>query len=181
MITLLPVEEAKKRAREAGIEERFVQSHVFRTLLHSPRAAAAIANVLTTLMFDSTLDARLRELVIMRTGWRTRSEYEFAQHARVSRGLKISEEDILGVRDPDKCRSYNELDRAVLRMTDELIDNADVTPQTWAVLEKSLSEPELVELLLAAGIWRGMAGYLKAARLTLDEGLPGWPENKPPA
>jgi hypothetical protein len=66
-------------------------------------------------------------------------------------------------------------------MTDELIDNADVASQTWAVLQQSLSETELVELLLTAGVWRGMAGYLKAARLTLDEGVPGWPEGKPPA
>jgi alkylhydroperoxidase family enzyme len=181
MITLLPVEEAKKRARASGVEDRFVQSHAFRTLLHSPRAAAAISNLLKTLMFENTLNTRLRELVIMRTGWRTRSEYEFAQHARLSRELKISEEDILGVREPEKCTSYNELDRAVLRMTDELIDNADVTSQTWAVLQQSLSEAELVELLLTAGVWRGMAGYLKAARLTLDEGLPGWPGGQAPA
>jgi len=48
-------------------------------------------------------------------------------------------------------------------------------------LQQSLSEAELVELLLTAGVWRGMAGYLKAARLTLDEGLPGWPGGQAPA
>jgi hypothetical protein len=33
----------------------------------------------------------------------------------------MSEEEILGVRDPDSCRAYSETDRAVIRMVDELL------------------------------------------------------------
>ena len=132
-------------------------------------------------MMQNTLNSRTRELVILRTGWCTKSEYEFCQHVRVARELKISEEEILGVRDPDKCRAYSEVDRAVIRMADELLDNSEVFPQTWAVLEKAFSSAEQVELLLAAGFWRMMAGYLKTAKMPLDENVPGWPEGRAPA
>jgi alkylhydroperoxidase family enzyme len=179
MIPVLSLEEAHKLAQQANINERMAELNAFRTLLQSPKAAGAVANLLTTLMYRNTLDARLRELVILRTGWRTRSEYEFCQHWGVSRQLKMTEEEILGVRDPDNCKVYNELDRAVIRATDELLDQSEISRATWSQLERSLSPAEMVELLLCAGFWRAMAGYLKSARVPLDPIDPtikGWPE-----
>jgi alkylhydroperoxidase family enzyme len=132
-------------------------------------------------MFHNTLNARTRELVILRNGWRTKSEYEFCQHVRVSRDLKMSDEEILGVRDPANCRTYSETDRAVIRMADELLDDSEVSAETWNILRQAFSNEELVELLLIAGFWRMIAGYLKTARVPLDPGVPSWPEGKAPA
>lgn len=180
MLPLLSVDEAVKRAKEVEIDQTFASLNAFRAMLHSPRAAAGVASLLRTLMFKNTVNSRTRELVILRTGWRTRSEYEFCQHARVSRDLKMTEDEILGVRDPDNCRAYSDVDRAVIRMADELLDHSQVSPGTWAMLEKSFSHPELVELLLIAGFWRMIAGYLKTAGVPLDAGVPSWPEGKAP-
>ena len=181
MIPLLPVSEAIKRGKEFGLDERFASLNAFRVMLNNPRAAGAVANLLRTLMFNNTVSSRARELVILRTGWRTRSEYEFCQHVRVSRDLKMSEEEILGVRDPGACRVYSDADRALIRMADELLDQSEVSQQTWATLEKSFSQAELVELLLIAGFWRMIAGYLKTAKVPLDADVPSWPEGKAPA
>jgi 4-carboxymuconolactone decarboxylase len=69
-------------------------------------------------------------------------------------------------------------------MADELHDRAEVTPATWAALERSFSPAELVELILVSGFWRMMAGFLKTARIPLDPLDPtvtGWPEGRAPA
>ena len=180
MIPLLPVKEAIERGKEAGLDERFASLNAYRAMLNSPRAAAAAASLLRTLMFHNTLNARSRDLIILRTGGRSRSEYEFCQHVRVSRDLKMTEEEILGVRDPDSCRSYSETDRAVIRAVDELLEKSEVSAATWSTLEKSFSRGELVELLLVAGFWRMIAGFLKTAKVPLDAGVPSWPEGKAP-
>ncbi|MGH7984851.1 MAG: carboxymuconolactone decarboxylase family protein [Candidatus Binataceae bacterium] len=183
MIPVLPLDEARKLAQQANINERMSELNAFRTLLQSPKAAGAVANLLSTLMYRNTLDARLRELIILRTGWRTGSEYEFCQHWGVARQLKMTDEEILGVRDPANCPVYDELDRAVIRAADELLDNAEVSRETWSTLERSLSPAAMVELLLCAGFWRAMAGYLKSARVALDPIDPtitGWPEGRAP-
>lgn len=180
MIPLLPVEEAKKRGAEAGVNEQFSSLNVFRALLHSPKAASAVANLLSTLLFRNTLEARLRELVILRTGWRCASEYEFCQHVQVAKRLKMSDEEILGVREPSACKAYSELDRAVIAMADELLDGGGVSPATWAVLERRLSNADLVELLLAAGNWRMLAIFLNNAKIPLEPGVPSWPDGRPP-
>ncbi len=181
MIPLLPVEEAIRCGKEVGLDERFSSLNAFRVMLHNARAAGAVAELLRTLMFHNKLDARTRELVILRNGWRTRSEYEFCQHVRVSRDLKMSDEEILGVRDPGNCRVYTDTDRAVLRMADELLDNSEVSAETWTALQNAFSNEELVELLLVAGFWRMIAGYLKTAKVPLDADVPSWPEGKAPA
>ncbi len=181
MIALLPVEEAKKRGAEAGVSEQLAALNVFRAMLHNPKAAGAAANLLATLLFRNTLDARLRELVILRTGWRCASEYEFCQHVQVAKRLKMTEDEILGVRNPGACKAYGELDRAVIAMTDELLEGAKVSSRTWEVLERSLSPGDLVELLLAAGNWRMLAIFLNSAEVPLDPGVASWPEGHAPA
>jgi alkylhydroperoxidase family enzyme len=180
MIPLLPIDEAVRRGKEVGLDDRFSQLNAFRVMLHNSRAAGAVADLLRTLMFHNKLNPRIRELVILRNGWRTRSEYEFCQHVRVSHDLNMSDEEILGVRDPDSCRVYSETDRAVIRMADELLDDAEVSSQTWSILQKAFPNEELVELLLIAGFWRMVAGYLKTAKVPLDAGVPSWPEGRPP-
>ncbi len=181
MISLLSVEEAKQRAVAVGIREDLAGVNAFRSLLQNSKVAGAIGKLLTTLLFEGSLDARLRELVILRTGWRSGSEYEFCQHAAVSRRLKISEADILGVRDPDSCKSYSDLDRAVIRLTDALLEGTEIPRDLWRVLTQAFDAPQLIELLAVTANWRFFALYLKAAEVPLDAGVASWPEGRPPA
>jgi alkylhydroperoxidase family enzyme len=181
MLPLLSVDEARRRGAEAGISDRFVNVNAFRVMMSNPQITAAFERMLTTLMFNNKLNSRTRELMILRTGWRTRSEYEFCQHVRVARELKMTDEEILGVRDPERCKAYNEVDRAAIRAADEIHERAEVSPATWAILEKAFRHDELVELLLVPGFWRMVAGYLKTAQVPLDEDVPSWPEGRPPA
>lgn len=181
MIPILPRDESKKRAAEAGIGENYARLNAFRLLMQHPALARVSNALLGMLMSQNTIPARTRELVILRTGWRTGSEYEFCRHVVRSRALNLSEQEILGVRDPENCPAYSEVDRAVIRMADELHERADVSPATMATLEKAFSPSQLVELVMAAGHWRMMAGLFRAAKLPLDDDIgAGWPEGKRP-
>jgi alkylhydroperoxidase family enzyme len=192
MIPLLPSDEAQRRFAEARIGEvlnnpalaaAMSKLNVLRALLQNPAVTAAQSHLGGVLMGSKTLNPRLRELVILRTGWRTKSEYEFVQHVGIARKIKMSDEEILGVRDPNNCKAFSEVDRAIIAMADELNDNAEVSAKTWSVLERFFSAAELVELLLVSGFWRMMAGFLKTAKIPLDPLDPtvtGWPEGKAP-
>ncbi|MGH7815225.1 MAG: carboxymuconolactone decarboxylase family protein [Candidatus Binataceae bacterium] len=181
-IPLIPPEEANKRGAAAGVPSPLMTVNAFRALINNPNVAGPAGRLLAALLFGGSLDARLRELIILRNGWLSASEYEFCSHVSVARRLNISDQDILGVRDPAKCASYNDLDRAVLRMTDQLMTGTDVDPETWAMLEKSFNAPQLIELVMVAGYWRLFAAFLKAAKVPLDEGAASWPDGiKPPA
>jgi 4-carboxymuconolactone decarboxylase len=181
MIPLLSFDEAGKRSKEVGIEGLMTRINVSRLLMHNPTLTRALSNLLGTLMTQQKIPARIRELMILRTAWLTGGEYVFCRHVLVARELKIPEQEILGVRDPDKCPSYSAVDRAAIALAGELSHGDQVSPNTWAVLEKTFAPEELLELLVTAGNWRMFAIMFKAAKLPLDPELPGWPEGRRPA
>jgi alkylhydroperoxidase family enzyme len=180
MLPLLSIDESARLGEKLGIDRPLATSNVFRGLLHSPSAAAGFYEVVNALMFRNKVAARTRELIILRIGWRTGSEYVFCNHVRISRDLGIPDQEILGVRDPQQCHAYSKTDRALLHLADDLHEYVEVTRSTWAVLEKSFAPDELVELLLVAGFWRMAPGFLKSAQIPLDAGVPSWPEGREP-
>jgi alkylhydroperoxidase family enzyme len=180
-LPLVAIDEAARLGEKLGIERWFATSNVGRSLLNSPSATAGFYGLLNALLFHSKVTARTRELIILRIGWRTRSEYVFCHHVAFSRELKIPDEEILGVRDPRRCHAYSEIDHAVLNLADELYEHAEVTGSTWAVLETAFTSEELVEILLIGGFWRMTAGFLKSAKIQLDTGVPSWPEGRKPS
>ena len=180
MLPLLSIDESARLCGKLGIDPAWASLNVWRGLLQSPSAAAGLSAVVNALMFHNNVTARARELIILRIGWRTGSEYVFCQHVRISRELQMSDEEVLGVRDPKRCHAYSETDRALLQLADELHEQAEVTPTTWAALEKVFARDELVELLLIAGLWRTAAGFVKSAKIPLDAGVPSWPEGREP-
>ena len=179
-LPLLSIDESAQLGEKLGIERWFATSNVCRGLFHSPSAAAGFYGVLDALLFHNKAAARTRELIILRIGWRTGSEYVFCNHVRFSRELGIPDEDILGVRDPQRCHAYSAIDHTVLHLADELHEDAEVTRSTWMALEKAFRSEELVELLLIAGFWRMAAGFVKSARISLDADVPSWPEGRKP-
>jgi 4-carboxymuconolactone decarboxylase len=179
-LPLVSTDEAARLGEKLGMERLYATSNVFRGLLNSPTATAGFFGLASALLFHNRVAGRTRELIILRIGWRTGSEYVFCQHVRASRELGMPDVEILGVRDPQGCHAYSEIDAAVLRLADELHDHAEVTTSTWAVLEKAFTSEELVELLLVGGFWRLAAGFVKSAKIQLDAGVPSWPEGRKP-
>ncbi len=179
-IPLLSVEEAQKRGAEIGIPANLARLNAFRALLHNPVASGPVAKLILTLIFQGTLDHRTRELVILRMGWQTKSEYEFCQHVVIARQVGMSDEEILAVRDPAAYAGFSDVDRAVLALTDELVEGTRVSDETWATLAPAFSPGQLLELVFAAGNWRMFAGFLKTAEVPLDPDVPSWPEGRAP-
>src|SRR5438874_4156443 len=68
------------------------------------------------------LPARDRELLILRTGWRCRSEYEWGQHVVVGRGAGLTDDEIARVAAGPDAAGWSADDALLLRAADELHD-----------------------------------------------------------
>ena len=176
-IDLLSLEEAANAAGSAGISEQMAPLSVFRVLLRHPAVAGELASTLTTLLFrGNKLDARLRELIIMRIGWRTGSAYEWTQHWRVARGLDIPETDLAASRDWRGAANLSEADRAVLQATDDTLDQGMISDAAWEACCLHLAtEAERIELVVAIGNWTMFSQLLKSLRIPLEDGVEAWP------
>lgn len=176
-LPLLSLDDAKKAAAEVGVSELLASLNVFRVLLAQPTLARAVAGLLNELLRGRALDARLRELIIMRLGWSTQSEYEWTQHWRVARGMGMEEEDILGVRDWRNHAGFGERERCVLAATDDIVERGAIAAETWAACEAALgSDPAvLIELVAAIGNWRFVSSLLRSLEIPLEDGVVPWP------
>ena len=175
-IPLLSKEDALRAGVECGVPDALAELNVFRVLLHHPKLARRVCDLLTGLLFDSKLDVRLRELVILRLGWRTESDYEWTQHWRVALQLGLPEADCLAVRDWEASDRFSPADRAILAATDETLDTGAISAETWSLCEEHLDDiDERLELVVAIGNWRMISSLLRSLEIPLEEGVESWP------
>jgi alkylhydroperoxidase family enzyme len=176
-VPLLPVDEAKAAADEAGVPDYMAELSIFQVLLNHPPLARTFNDMLANLLWHGALDPRLRELVIMRIGWLTKCDYEWTQHWRVASGLGVSADDLLGVRDWPTYQGFGPTERAVLAATDDVVRDGAVSAESWVACERELQGDTtvLIELVTAIGAWRMVASMLHSLKVPLEDGVSSWP------
>jgi alkylhydroperoxidase family enzyme len=176
-IDLLSLEESAKIAHEVGVSPLLADKNIFRLLLRRPTLARAVNDLLHSLLFGGVLDDRLRELVIMRIGWATGSDYEWTQHWTVAQvAFGCDPDDLFAVRDWQSSDRFGEAERAVLTATDETLATGTLSPETWALCEKHLALPgERVELVAAIGSWRLISQFARSCQIPLEADVSSWP------
>jgi 4-carboxymuconolactone decarboxylase len=149
--------------------------NIFGTLGRHPKLLKRFNLLGGFLLNKGLLPPREREIVILRIGWTAQAMYEFGQHTIIGKQVGLTDAEITAItKDPDEY-AWSSDDRALLIMADELAQNDCVSDETWELLSTRWSEPELVELLVVAGFYRLVSGFLNSAGVQLDEGVPGFP------
>ena len=128
------------------------------------------------LLNKGLLPEREREIVILRIGWNARARYEFGQHTLIGRRCGLTDAEIVALTLPADDHDWSDDDRALIALADELADDDCVGDATWQRLANRWDDAELVELLVLAGFYRMVSGFLNSAGVQLDDGVPGFPE-----
>jgi alkylhydroperoxidase family enzyme len=120
------------------------------------------------------LAARERELLILRTGWRCRSEYEWGQHVLIGRQAGLTDHEVDRIKDGPQAPGWSSLDAALLRAADELHDDSCISDGTWAVLSAHYSERQLIEVPMLVGHYHLVAFTLNSLGVQREPGVPGF-------
>jgi len=175
-VDLLSLEASRAAAEEAGVSGLFAELNVFRLLLRRPAPARAIADLLVSLLSGGALAHRLRELVIMRIGWATDSDYEWTQHWKVAQEpFAVPPEDLLALRDWRASERFDAADRIVLEATDETLETGTLSEATFARCREQLGEEACIELVAAIGCWRMISQLARSLAIPLEDGVASWP------
>ncbi|MGD9796996.1 MAG: carboxymuconolactone decarboxylase family protein [Acidimicrobiia bacterium] len=170
-----PVEKVAARAREVAAGGLVRPVNLTATLAHNRPVSKAIAAMSSVFFDPEILDPRLRELVILRTGWVTQAVYEFGQHVLAARQVGISEEEIRRTTLPPEQGGWTELERAALRMVDDLHRDDTVSAPVWSALEELAGHERAIALIALAGFYRMLAGVLNGLGIQPEDDLPRWP------
>jgi len=175
-VEMASAEQALAVARAIGAPDVMATRNAFRTLSNNETMAKGVFTHLTTLLNKNIFDTRLRELIIMRIGWVTGSEYEWTQHWRVATTAGVPPEDILAVRDWKNSTRLTAADRAVLSATDEMLAHGTITDATWAECRKHVpTAAEQVEMVVAIANWTMFSMLLRALQIPIEDGVMSWP------
>lgn len=117
---------------------------------------------------DLELDPRHREILILRVAWRTRSEYEWAQHVRIGLQTGLTPEHIQAAMDGPDATPWTPVERALVAAVDEMIERSVVSDATWAQLSEHFNDEQLIELLYVVGAYVCLALVLNSVRLPPD-------------
>ncbi len=160
-------------------------------LLETVKIAGSDANIFTTFvraegltrkwlpfggkLLNGKLPARDRELLILRTGWNCRAEYEWAQHVVIGRAAGLTDKEILRIPD-GPGGDWTPFDSTLLQAADELHEDFCVTDATWAAIAEVYATQQLIERPLLVGHYHMIAMTLNALGVQIDPGLTGFPE-----
>ena len=143
---------------------------LFRTLAVHESLFARMRPLGAGILGHGVIEPRLRELMILRTCARCRAEYEWGVHATFfgeSVGLTPAEiQATVRARGDDPI--WPEADRSVIRLADELHDNAGVSENGYAELERHFTPAQILELVITAGWYHTISFVINAARVQLE-------------
>lgn len=149
--------------------------NIFGTLGHHPKLLKRFNLLGGYILNKGLIPPRERELVILRVGANARAEYEFGQHTMIGLEAGLTQDEISAlVREPT-AHAWSDDDRALIALADDLHDDDCVSDDTWARLADRWNDAELVELLVVAGFYRLVSGFLNSTGVRLDDGVPGFP------
>ncbi len=150
--------------------------NIFGTLAHHPSLLKRF-NVLGGLFLaKGTLPEREREVVILRIGWNCRAVYEFGQHTIIGKRVGLTDAEIAALTRKPDTYAWRAADAVLIAMADELCADDCVSDKTWQNLAARWDEAQLVELVMLAGFYRMVSGFLNSTGVPLDPDTPGWPD-----
>jgi alkylhydroperoxidase family enzyme len=166
-IDYVAAEAASEKTRD--LLEKNQHKNIFRMLGHSESHLHNYCRLGNAIRHRGALDPRLRELAITRTGILCESEYEVAAHKRIGLAAGIPAEKIDALEQGADAAVYDDLERAVLRFTDEVVSEVRPSDATFDALAARLGPAEVVELHLAIGFYIMTSKFLRAFDVDLQE------------
>ena len=141
-MALLPyVDESKapEKTREI-LNAGKVKMNVARMIANSDAAFYPFSMLGNSLLTRGKLDAKLREIAILRTAKVSQSVYEWTQHVPIAIAVGVSEAQVAAMDHPEQATCFNEVESLVIKFTDEVARNVKGSPATVAELKKHMGD-----------------------------------------
>lgn len=171
-----PVPPEQWTAEQAEIARPILERHgkllnIFRTQLNHPEAMRGFLGFGSYVLSNrNTLPPRERELVVLRTGYLSRSGYEWTQHRRIGLNAGLTEEEVERIKRGPDAPGWSAADAALLRATDELHADQFIRDPAWEELRRHFDERQCMDVVYTVGQYVLVSMLLNTLGVQLDEG-----------
>lgn len=152
-------DKSNDRTRELLGKNR--NANIFRMMAHSPSYLEQYCRLGGAIRHRGGLDPMVRELAITRTGILCEAPYEIVAHKRIGKGVGVTDEQNAALEDWKSATCFNDVQRAALAFTDEIVGLRRPTDATFAAIAAKLTPAELIELQLSVGFYIMTSKFLE--------------------
>lgn len=142
--------------------------NLYRMLPHAGPAAEGFLKLGGALLRHNALDARLREIAILRVGLLSKASYEVHQHRRVARSVGLADDKVAALEPGADTSALDERERFVLAFTDQLVHHVKAPDAMFAQAQSHFNARELSELVLTVGFYMMVSRFLENFEVDIE-------------
>ena len=158
--------EHNDRTRELLAKNR--NANIFRMMAHSPSHLEQYCRLGGAIRHKGDLDPVIRELAITRTGILCEAPYEIVAHKRIGKSVGVTDEQNEALENWQAASCFNEVQRAALAFTDEIVKLRRPTDATFNAIKARLTPGALVELQLSVGFYIMTSKFLETFEIDMQ-------------
>jgi len=145
--------------------------NLLRVLAHEPDGAMRFLDFGNWIRWESPLDPRLRELVILLVGYIENDEYEWSHHVVLARQFGVSDADIRALKSfaDGSPHGFTDSERAALEATRQLTTGRTLRDQTWADLVELLGQREAVNVVMISAFYAMVVRVLGGLEIDVED------------
>ena len=117
---------------------------------------------------EQTAKALVRELAITRTGILCEAPYEVSAHKRIGKNVGVTDEQNAALENWQSATCFDEVQRAALAFTDEIVRLKHPTDATFNAIRAKLTPAALVELQLSVGFYIMTSKFLETFEIDMQ-------------
>ena len=159
---------AKASDRTKDILEKNRNANIFRMMSHSHSYFEQYCRLGNAIRFKGDLDPVVRELAITRTGILCEAPYEVVAHKRIGKGVGVTDEQNEALSDWQSATCFNDVQKAALAFTDEVVTLHRPTDATFNAIAAKLSPAALIELQLSVGFYIMTSKFLETFKVDMQ-------------
>ncbi len=143
-------------------------AHLFSTLGRTGGLFRGWLHFSGRLMPGGKLSRFETELVILRVAHLRECEYETDHHIRLGKRAGVTKDILARLRSGPEAEGWSDKERALLTVVDQLVATRDVDDTAWSALAQHYDEQRLIEIVLLANQYEGLASTITTLRIQID-------------
>src|SRR3981081_2993509 len=159
---------AKHNDRTRELLGKNRNANIFKMMAHSPSYLEQYCRLGGAIRSRGELDPIVRELAITRAGILCEAPYEIVAHKRIGKAVGVTDEQNAALEDWKSATCFNELQRAALAFTDEIVKLRRPTDATFNAIAAKLTPAALIELQLSVGFYIMTSKFLETFEIDMQ-------------
>lgn len=141
--------------------------NIYKMVMHSPGLAPGFFVMADAMFQANSLPSHLRELAILRVGYRYDAPYETHQHVMIAGYAGLSAEAIAAAETGDSAGLPDD-EAGILRWTDLLLDRHTLAGSDRDDALDVLSVTQLADLVMTVGFYQLVCNFLNTFEVTVE-------------